>query len=232
MTMPLTVYLMAGVATANQMFSECRRKLEDLLGYEAGKPDIHEVFPYGDNSRNMWTQVLEVGSDLTNGLRLSRVGGRKAAESIQATYKGDGRVLLIGHSGGGAAAYQAAVKLHRAGALRDFRIVQIGSPRIRVLPELRDRVCYLHSVDAEGKVSDPISKIGTWGGWSVSSDRRKQPMPYWNRLKYAPGRVEGIPVVGGHADYFKHQNPFVDDQLVCNLDKTVDRIGSWLKGWV
>ncbi|WP_246070678.1 hypothetical protein [Paenibacillus kobensis] len=232
MTMPLTVYLMAGVATASQMFSECCRKLEELLGHEAGKLDIHVLFPYGDNSRNLWAQVLEVGSDLTNGIRLSRVGGRKAAESIQATYKGAGRVLLIGHSGGGAAAYQAAVKLQRNGTLRDFRVVQIGSPRIRVLPELKDRVSYFHSVDAEGKVSDPISRIGTWGGWSVSGGQRKRNVPYWNRLKYAPGLVEGIPVIGGHADYFRHQNPFVDSQSVCNLDKTVDRIGSWLKGWV
>ncbi|GFN33094.1 hypothetical protein PCURB6_33540 [Paenibacillus curdlanolyticus] len=232
MTMSLTVYLMAGVATAGHMFSECCRKLEDMLGQEVGKLDIHVLFPYGDNSRKLWTQVLEVGSDLTNGLRLSRVGGRKAAESIQATYKGDGRVLLIGHSGGGAAAYQAAVKLHRAGTLRDFRVVQIGSPRIRVLPELKDRVGYFHSVDANGKVTDPISRIGTWGGWSLSSSERKRSVPYWNRYKYAPGLVEGIPVIGGHADYFRHQKPYVDDQSVCNLDKTIGRIGNWLKGWV
>ncbi|EFM10552.1 conserved hypothetical protein [Paenibacillus curdlanolyticus YK9] len=226
---PLTVYLMAGVATANQMFGECCRKLEEMLSVaELDKPEIHVLYPYGDNSRSRFAQVLEVGSDLSNRIHLSRVGGRKAVEGIQRTYKGKGPVLMIGHSGGGIAAYQAAVQLHREGALPDFRLVQIGSPRIRVMPELKQRISYFHSVDAAGKLTDPISRIGTWGGWSGGKMR----IPHWNAWKYAPGYVEGIEVVGGHADYFKHQNPFIDGQAVCNLDKTMERVRQWLKGWI
>ncbi|GMK39931.1 hypothetical protein PCCS19_29860 [Paenibacillus sp. CCS19] len=230
MTTPLTVYLMAGVATANQMFNECCRKLENILKQETSKLDIHVLYPYGNNSRKLWAQVLEVGSDLTNRPPLFRIGGRKAAEEIKATYHGDGPVLLVGHSGGGAAAYQAAVKLHKDGVLQDFRVVQIGSPRIRVLPALKDRVSYFHAIDASGKLNDPISRIGSWGGWSRSGKRGV--VPQWNHFKYAPGYVEGMPIVGGHADYFKHSNPFVDSEAVCNLDKTIDRIRSRLNGWI
>jgi hypothetical protein len=44
--------------------------------------------------------------------------------------------------------------------------------------------------------------------------------------------VEGMSIVGGHADYFKHLNPFIDEEAVCNLDKTVERIRSRLNGWI
>lgn len=225
----LHVYLLAGVKTTTCAFNACKEKLESQLRSEGVDPVIEVLFPYGDASRNVIRQVLEVRSDLSNRLKAGRVGGRKVWDQVKDSVKDEnGRFLLIGHSGGGAAAYQAAKLLEENGLIRDFRVVQVGSPRTPIHPRLQDRVSYFHSVDSLGKQNDPITKIGTWGGWI----RKGKSVPRWNHYKYAPGYVEGIPTIGGHADYFRNSAPFVDTDSVCNLDKTMTRVGAWLKGWL
>lgn len=223
----MSIYLLAGVATSNSIFTECKVKLEKLFQLDGIDPVVHVIFPYGDASRNLVRQVLEVKSDLSNRLRAGRVGGQHALSKIKQTLTND-RILLIGHSGGGAAAYQAAKMLYEQDKVEDFRIVQVGSPRTPIDPKLQNRVSYFHSIDRSGKPNDPISRIGTWGGWSKNG----YSVPRWNRMKYAPGYVEGIPTVGGHADYFRHTEDYADQEAVCNLDKTIDRVRGWLKGWV
>lgn len=223
----MSIYLLAGVATSNTLFNECKIKLEKLFQNDGVAPSIHVLLPYGDASRSLVKQVLEVRSDLSNRMTAGRVGGQQAMKQIKQTLTSD-KVLLIGHSGGGAAAYQAAKMLHEKNEVKDFRIVQIGSPRTPIEPLLQDRVSYFHSIDSLGKINDPISRIGSWGGWSRSGFS----MPRWNRLKYAPGYVEGIQMIGGHADYFRHTQPYTDHEAVCNLDKTINRMSEWLKGWV
>ncbi|CAM4018723.1 hypothetical protein L1N85_12335 [Paenibacillus alkaliterrae] len=222
----LSIYLLAGVATSNTIFTECKIKLDKLFRSEGVEPDIHEVFPYGDASRSLVRQVLEVRSDLSNRLSAGRVGGQLALKKIKETLTGD-RVLLLGHSGGGAAAYQAAKLLYDQEEIEDFRIVQVGAPKTPIDPNMQNKVSYFHSIDKLGNLNDPISRIGTWGGWCKS----RYAVPRWNRMKYAPGYVEGIPTVGGHADYFRHTLPFTDQEAVCNLDKTINRVSEWLKGW-
>lgn len=226
---PLHVFLLAGVKTTTCAFNVCKEKLETQLRSEGVEPIVQVLFPYGDNTRNVVRQVLEVRSDLSNRMKAGRVGGRKVWEQLKESVKDEeGRFLLIGHSGGGAAAYQAARLLEENGLIGDFRVVQVGSPRMPIHPRLQDKVSYFHSVDSTGRMNDPITKIGTWGGWT----RKGRSVPRWSRYKYAPGYVEGIPVVGGHADYFRHAEPYVDKELVCNLDKTISRVGAWLKGWL
>ncbi|MFC4779577.1 hypothetical protein ACFO9Q_22585 [Paenibacillus sp. GCM10023252] len=223
----VSIYLLAGVATTLSAFNECGRKLDRMFRADGLEPIIHVIFPYGDHTRSLIRQLLDVRTDLTSWKTASRIGGRYALNQIKRTYGGQ-PLLLIGHSGGGVAAYQAGRMLYEEGMTNNFRIVQVGSPRVRIAPELQNRVCYFHCVDSRGKVKDPISRIGSWGGWSSEHGK----MPYWNRYKYAPGYVSGIPVIGGHADYFRHLNPYIDGQSICNLDKTIDRVRRWLKGSV
>ncbi len=223
----INIYLLAGVATSSSIFTECQSKLEKLFRTRDVEPDIHVIFPYGDASRSLVRQVLEVRSDLSNRLTAGRIGGVKALSHIRDTLRGE-RMLLIGHSGGGAAAYQAAKLMYDNEEVADFRIVQVGSPKTPIAARLQEKVSYFHSVDREGKPNDPISRIGTWGGWS----RSKFAVPQWNRRKYAPGYVEGIATIGGHADYFRHTHPYTDQESICNLDKTLGRMSEWLKGWV
>ncbi|QAY66905.1 lipase family protein [Paenibacillus protaetiae] len=220
----IRIYLLAGVATSPTIFTECMAKLEQLFRSDGIEPVIEMLLPYGDASRKLVRQVFEVGSDLPRKLGFGRIGGKQAFRDINKTYSGE-PLLLIGHSGGGAAAYQAAKMLHAEGA-DDFRVVQVGSPRMPIDPDFKQRVSYFHSVDKQGRSNDPITKIGSWGGFAASP---KLAVPYWNRMKYAPGYVEGIPTIGGHADYFRHTEPFIDQQAVCNLDKTIGRMHSWLQ---
>lgn len=223
----LHVYLLAGVKTSKCNFNTCQKKLDEQLRSDGLEPIIHVLFPYGDASRNLLRQVLEVKSDLSNRMTAGRIGGRHVLDQIKRTFRGQ-RMLMIGHSGGGVAAYQAAKMVIEHGIMNDFRIVQIGSPRMPIDPQLQDRVSYFHSIDGRGKLNDPISRIGSWGGWC----RAGRTVPRWNRLKYAPGYVEGIPTVGGHADYFRDTDPYFDTDAVCNLDKTISRVHAWLKGWL
>ncbi|MFD0588900.1 hypothetical protein ACFQZE_12935 [Paenibacillus sp. GCM10027627] len=223
----LQVYLLAGVKTTTCSFNACKARLEEQLSSEGIDPIIQVLFPYGDSSRSLVRQVLEVKSDLSNRMRSGKIGGKKAWTQIKQTILPE-RMLLIGHSGGGAAAYQAAKLMEEEGVARDFRVVQVGSPRTPIHPRLQGRVSYFHSIDNMGKMNDPISRIGSWGGWS----RTGRSLPRWNSYKYAPGYVEGIPTVGGHADYFRNTEPFFDLESVCNLDKTIGRMRAWLKGWL
>ncbi|GKU76260.1 hypothetical protein [Paenibacillus sp. L3-i20] len=226
-TTTLNVYLLAGVKTTTGSFNACKEKLEEQLTSEGIQPAIHVLYPYGDASRNWVRQVFEVKTDLSNRMKAGRIGGRNVWQQIKDNVTSD-RTLLIGHSGGGAAAYQAAKMLEEEGVLRDFRIVQVGSPRMPIHPRLQEKVSYFHSIDSLGKMNDPISRIGSWGGWN----RAGRMLPQWNSYKYAPGYVEGIPTVGGHADYFRNTEPYMDTEAVCNLDKTIGRVRAWLKGWL
>lgn len=223
----LDIYLLAGVATSTCSFNECKKKLDKLFREDGVEPVIHVLYPYGDASRNLVKQVLEVRSDLSGRLSAGRIGGQRAYMEIKERMN-DRRMLLIGHSGGGAAAYQAARMMEEEGEDNDIRIVQVGSPKTPIHPKMRERVSYFHSVDGAGRLNDPISRIGSWGGWSASG----RSVPRWNRFKYAPGYVEGIPTIGGHADYFRHTKPYTDEQAICNLDKTIGGLRCWLKGWL
>ncbi|MFD1954177.1 hypothetical protein ACFSL6_08320 [Paenibacillus thailandensis] len=221
----IRIYLLAGVATSPTIFTVCIDKLEKLFKDDGLEPVIDTIFPYGDASRRLYRQVLEVGSDIPRRVKLARVGGREALRSIKPACNGE-PLLLIGHSGGGAAAYQAARMLYEQAGVDNFRVVQIGSPRIPIDPRLKDKVSYFHAVDEKGKPVDPITRIGSWGGFTAS---RKLAVPMWNRMKYAPGHIEGIRTIGGHADYFRHMAPYIDQQSICNLDKTIGRVHNWFK---
>ncbi|ALS26497.1 alpha/beta hydrolase [Paenibacillus sp. 32O-W] len=222
----LNIYLLAGVKTQVASFAECCRKLDALFREEGREPRIFVLMPYGDYTRRLLRQLSEVSTDVPYRSVLGRVGGRTAADFIRSTYR-FGPLLLIGHSGGGAAAYQAARMLPDVSRRGDVRIVQIGSPKVPIDPSFRDRVGYFYAIDPDGRTADRISRLGSWGGWR----RGRYALPRWDRMKFAPGLVEGLPVMGGHADYFRHEPDFTDADSICNLDKTIRIIRSWLKDW-
>jgi len=223
----LHVYLLAGIKTSESAFHTCRDRLQTSLSSMGMEPAIHILFPYGDSKRNVLKQIIEVRMDLSTRRRAGEIGGRKALNDIKKSLGGR-RVLLLGHSGGGIAAYHAARYMKQEDMVDDFRIVQIGSPRMKISQELRDKISYFHSIDQQGMMNDPVTRIGSWGGWSWSKGK----LPSWNDSKHAPGYVEGVSTVGGHADYFRHTEPFIDQESVCNLDKTMNRVDAWLSQWL
>jgi len=132
-------------------------------------------------------------------------------------------VVLIGHSGGGVAAYHAARRLLAEGAVRDCRIVQIGSPKVRIHPALRDRTAYFYAADERGRVRDPITRLGTWGGIR----RGAAGIPVWDSRRWAPGHIAGVAIDGGHKDYFVHGPSGAPDRPT-NLERTAAAVMDWL----
>ncbi|UVI32777.1 hypothetical protein [Paenibacillus spongiae] len=213
-------YLLAGVASTLTLFRNCKQELERRFLETGREPVIRELFPYGDHTQKLLRQIIDVRGDLSRLRRAGRSGGRAAAEQIRKLSPGR-PVMLIGHSGGGVAAYQAAVMLHDEGTIPDFRIVQVGSPKVLIRTQDRDRVSYYTAVDEQGTLRDPISRIGSWGGWS----RSRYGLWYWNKRKYAPGHIGTITLLGGHPHYFRNDASYIHPDRGSNLSVTLD--GLW-----
>lgn len=225
----LKIFLLAGVKTKPSAFYALEQALLHNLHQKGITSDIELLFPYGDAERSLMRQLYEVRADLSRHAKLAGYGGRSVWERIS-SHREVPKLLFIGHSGGGVAAYQIARKLHEDQLPINAKVVQIGSPKTRIIPQLKERVGYIHSINDKGKMKDPISRLGSWGGWS--SFTAKTPLPYWNAQKYAPGFIEGIQTVGGHADYFRESEQYSDEHRTCNLDKTMTSLNAYLKEWL
>ncbi|MCQ6557618.1 hypothetical protein [Paenibacillus mendelii] len=213
------IYLLAGVASTLTLFRSCKLELERRFQETGHAPVIRELFPYGDHTQKLTRQIIEVRGDLSRLSGAGRNGGRAAAAQVREHSTGR-PVLLIGHSGGGVAAYQAAVMLHDEGIIPDYRIVQVGSPKVPIRIHDRMRVSYYSAIDEQGTLRDPITRIGSWGGWS----RSRFGLWYWNRLKYAPGHVGNITLLGGHPHYFRSDAAYVHPDRGSNLSVTLDSV--------
>ncbi|MBJ6361360.1 hypothetical protein ACFOQM_08675 [Paenibacillus sp. GCM10012307] len=222
----LRIYLLAGIATAPHFFGRCCDMIAQIAARSGWEPIVETIFPYGDDSRSLFSQVREVSGDLPRRMSIARKGGRIAASQIRNSYSGE-PLVLIGHSGGGAAAYQAARILSKEQELTQdkCRIVQIGSPKVPIVPELARQVYYIHAVDDKGRAKDPITRLGSWGGWSLNRFN----LPGWNPKKYAPAHIEGIHLLGGHTDYLRYDQPFIDEQQMSNMEKTLERVWGWIQ---
>ncbi|MFB9328596.1 hypothetical protein ACFFSY_21895 [Paenibacillus aurantiacus] len=212
------VYLLAGIGSTRAFFTDCKAELTARLARIGLAPAIRELFPYGDQTQSMVRQIYDVHGDLSR-IRSARLGGRSAAQQVKERSLGK-PVLLIGHSGGGVAAYQAASILADEGAIPDFRVVQLGSPKVPIRQEHKSRVHYFFAVDEALKYRDPITRIGTWGGWK----RNKLGLLYWDRRKYAPGHIATVTLLGGHPHYFRSRAPYVHHERGSNLSLTLNAI--------
>jgi hypothetical protein len=222
------LYLMAGLATGPHFMEKLRAALHGSL--EQWWQPVHSelLFPYGDRSRRAFPQLWEIRSDMRRGFRrLSKsVGGNRALEAMKIRHdrldRGRKTNLFIGHSGGGVAALHAAQLLSEQQGDSHCLIVMIGSPRCRIPEELRQSVL---SIRAEGK--DPVTRLGSFGGWKAGKLR----IPSWYSDKHAPGEMRSVPIIGGHADYFRDSAPYVNPIGQSNLDITLEAIESWLIRW-
>ncbi|MEB3104090.1 RHS repeat-associated core domain-containing protein, partial [Ferviditalea candida] len=216
----ISVYFLAGVGTwqSGDMFKAAKediiKRYQDM-GYD--KIHVADVYPYGtmeecgcdqDATKQMAYTILQalvVNNDMDTPYKYT-VGGNNAFESIKEDYDyfGGGDIVLIGHSGGGIAAYDAAQLLNDAGYNVSF-IVQVGSPKEPIKKKWRDKVGY---IEKKGFFGDGIT---AWG------------MTYFQR----PGYIASVDIVGGHPYYFDPN--MKDDNGVSNLSKTMDQIWDWIK---
>jgi len=231
----VNLYLLAGVKTAPLFMERFRLALHRQLT-EAGH-SVHSrlLYPYGDWSRSALVQVREIAHDMRLGYsRMAKsIGGARARKEIDSERResaaGSSRepLLLVGHSGGGTAAVHAAVGLKEEWK-GPICIVLIGSPKSRIPPELAADTFYLY---AEGTLRgrrrlDPITRLGTFGGWGLAE---MPAWPRWDRSRHGPGQVDSVPIIGGHADYFRESEAYVNEAGLTNLQLTMGKVWAWLQ---
>ncbi|MBD2863177.1 alpha/beta hydrolase family protein [Paenibacillus oceani] len=222
------VYVAAGVYTSPNFMEGVLKAVVDVLEREP-KLDVVGaglLFPYGDWSCPLLPQIRQVYRDMTlrSGNYERSLGGGRILSEVGSGDEAD-ILLFIGHSGGGVASVHAASLLDERLPAIQTRIVQIGCPRFAIPPVMCDRVRYLYAAKANGSGKDPITRIGSWGGW----EKGAAGVPRWNPLKFAPDERIPVPLLGGHADYFRNYEPFRCAEGHSNLDLVLEKM---LEGWL
>ncbi|MCI3922299.1 hypothetical protein MO973_18880 [Paenibacillus sp. TRM 82003] len=200
----MTIVVAAGVYTAPNFLDEFRETLVSRLSDDTRTVNAVTAFPYGDWFRSRFAQSAEIAKDVCFG----QTGGVRLARSLQGEAE-PGAVALIGHSGGGVAAARAAPLLAARG-WQIAAIAMIGSPRAPIPAGYGDRTLRISAVDEHGAEKDPVTRLGFWAG-------------------RAPARSVGLPIVGGHPDYFRSRPPFMNEDGRSNLDLTADVVVGWVK---
>jgi hypothetical protein len=193
------IFALAGIWTTPNFMKDLCLELTRRYENDGWSARGKLLFPYGDLYFGRMRQLRDITFDmLPLAVRLGKnLGGRKAADEIRQLYRG-GKMVIVGHSGGGVAGVHAAqLLLSEVEDLSPPSVVQIGSPKCSISPVLLEHVIYVAAVDQYGKWKDPITRMGGWG-WSgrISRMRSKQTSP----------AIREIPIVGGHADYFRNNN--------------------------
>ncbi|SFL08315.1 hypothetical protein SAMN03159341_103121 [Paenibacillus sp. 1_12] len=226
----VNLFLLAGVATAPLFMEDFRLAMITNLtqaGYTVSVSEL--LYPYGDWSRRLLRQLHELRHDLwtARSRPLRSIGGNRAADMIKAC--GDkGWPLLIGHSGGGVAAVQAASILAANAAdhaEKPIRVVQIGSPKCPIPSWLHNSWMYAEAIRDNGRSSDPVTWLGNQRVWQRSSGG----LPIWRQSVPAANLAQlRLPLVGGHPDYFRAGSSYLNKQGSTNLEITVQAVTNWL----
>lgn len=223
----IALFTLAGVATSPGFMDTVREELAVRLSSQGYAVEAASLYPYGDWSRRLVPQLLEIARDLTDIQERvwSSVGARAARERVIQAAEAGRTVLLIGHSGGGITAVQLANQLMKSGYAAPF-VIMVGSPKFPIRPaKLRERTLFLSAVGKDGKGKDPVVRLGRWGGWVRGAASQ---LPIWRRDAHAPGTIAEIPLIGWHPDYFRNYAPYIDEEGISNLEHTLRPLLSWL----
>jgi len=215
---PVQVFLAAGIATAPGFMEQFRRELHAKLEQVSGEVRSELVYPYGNWNRSFPLQLWEAGHDLRRGAAGYRVsyGGARlldmiAAREAECDHPETPQTILVGHSAGGTAVIHAALKLMERGrSAPPAKVIMVGSPRFRIPDKLSNHVHYLYTAVP----ADMIARIGSFRGLRV----RRQ----------APSAITKLPIVGGHADYFRNGDSFRNEDGRSNLQLTLNAVWTWL----
>jgi hypothetical protein len=222
------LHTLAGFATSPNFLSEFQSRLADRIQLETGLTVAPRMlYPYGDWTRNKVSQAWLIRRDL----RLSpdrymrSIGGQYVLKALQHEDNGAVKpcVILIGHSGGGVAALHGAKLYFDSSPESRSIVIQMGAPKCPVPLSLRECVAYYYITRPKENYRDPITKLGTWGGWG----RRHRGWPSWNSFCYSPGHIEGLPLAGGHPDYYRSYLALEGGKS--NLEVSIDAVWSYLK---
>ncbi|RUS47965.1 hypothetical protein [Cohnella sp. AR92] len=232
----MKLYLFAGVKTSPNFMERFRAAMHQKLAEEGHTVHSRLLYPYGDWSRNVLVQVREIYHDMRLGFsRMHKsIGGARAMREINEERREGSFVkqpheplVLIGHSGGGTAAVHTAFALREEGESPIY-VIQIGSPKSRIPTDLAGETLYLYGVGKiRGKMKlDPITRLGTFGGWRAAG---QQSWLRWRRDRNGPGHSDSIGILGGHADYFRESEAYVNEAGRSNLELTMEKVWDWLQ---
>ncbi|NOU85775.1 hypothetical protein GC102_08310 [Paenibacillus sp. LMG 31460] len=219
------IYVSAGFATAPYFLDAFAAELAARFEQAGSRVQVVIHYPYGDWTRRKQVQLREITSDLWNNAhrKRSHYGGKSLLKLIKDNQVPKQQLLLIGHSAGAVASILAADALMKEG-VSILGVVQIGSPKCAIPPSLKSRVLYLDAANQLDKSNDPVPRLGTWGGWM----RIRLGLRRWNGMKHAPSHRQTLPLIGGHADYFRDHNPYIWNEAT-NLQTTMNTIWTWLQ---
>lgn len=154
-----SIYLFSGVNTESHMWDEAIPVIRNQFSTGNKKVAIHQHHPFGladglegrKRLQFIGLQLLEVQN-----LRHGEQPKSNDVNFIKENISG-GKVILVGHSGGGVAAYRAAVKLESEEELIIGNVVAVGSPKWYLpLSDVNDKFIYIESL------YDRLT-VGEWG---------------------------------------------------------------------
>lgn len=221
----IVIYISAGFATAPYFLDAFAAALTTRFEQAGTRVRFVIHYPYGDWTRPKRGQLREIVSDLWNNAhqKRSHYGGKSLTALITENLVQGQQLLLVGHSAGAVASIMAADVLVKEG-IPILGVIQIGSPKCAIPQSLKRRVLYLNAANQLDKSNDLIPRLGTWGGWTQT----RLGVSRWNRLKHAPMHRQTLPLIGGHADYFRDHNPYIWQEAT-NLQTTMNTIWTWLQ---
>ncbi|MEK0312804.1 hypothetical protein [Cohnella sp. 56] len=246
----LRLYLLNGVRSAPRFMERLQETLAGELRALGFAVSAVVLFPYDDWSRRLLPQVREVRFDIMLPYRRYErsIGGSRALADLDADRShaeaaaGERPVreltVLVGHSAGGVAAVHAAGLLLAREGGPPIPVVMIGSPKCRIPEPLREAVLYVQAERSSGtagvgrakgsagRTSDPVCRIGSFGGWAKGSGRL---LPGWRSDRHAPSARAAVRIIGGHADYFRDRAPYEGEGGRTNMDETLAAVLPWLE---
>lgn len=246
----LRLYLLNGVRSAPRFMERLQETLAGELRALGFAVSAGVLFPYDDWSRRLLPQVREVRFDIMLPYRRYErsIGGsrvladldadRSHAEAAAGERPMRELTVLVGHSAGGVAAVHAAGLLLAREGGPPTPVVMIGSPKCRIPEPLREAVLYVQAERSSGaagvgrakgsagRTSDPVCRIGSFGGWTKGSGRL---LPGWRSDRHAPAGRAAVRIIGGHADYFRDRAPYEAEGGRTNMDETLAAVMPWLE---
>ncbi|WNR42146.1 alpha/beta hydrolase family protein [Paenibacillus roseipurpureus] len=221
----IAIYVSAGFATASNFLNDFAAAIALRYENEGKQVRVHIHFPYGAWDRSKRVQLQEIIRDMWHNAhrKASVYGGKNLYNYVVATSVPSEKLLFIGHSGGAVASIMAAERLEREGRLITA-VIQIGSPKCAIPVSLKRKVLNIQGENQQNQKRDPVARLGTWGGWR----KTRLGIRLWHREKHAPIHLHQLPLIGGHADYFRDHAPYIWENNT-NLQTTMNTIWTWLK---
>lgn len=219
----LLVFL-AGIATSPDFLQPICYKMTERFEQSDSFVRTLILYPYGDWSRHLVKQLREIRHDLKCSRKdvTRSIGGNRALKDVLEQYQGE-QIILFGHSGGGVAGVHAAYLMTKQG-LPTPHLIMFGSPKCAIPESLKSKVLYIYAKNSKGRNADPVTRIGSWGAWMNTKDGAWR----WDRLGKAPSSIMGAPIIGGHADYFRHHRLYTNEQGESNLEIVTNLVMSWM----